>query len=79
MAQHNLAGKLAHRQVYILRDNYQKFAPDYIVIDTRDGQEPNNFLGIKDFPGLVSKLAGDPNYEVYYDQGEQKIYQLKTD
>lgn len=75
MAQHNLAGKLADRKVYILRENYEKFKPDYIVIDARDGQEPNNFWGIKDFEKLVEKLANDPHYLVYYDQGEQKIYQ----
>jgi uncharacterized membrane protein len=75
MAQHNLAGKLAYRQVYILRDNYWKYSPDYIVIDTRDGQEPNNFLGLQDFPALIEALASDPDYEVYYLQGEQMIYQ----
>ena len=75
MAQHNLAGKLADRKVYILRNKYQQFQPDYIVIDTRDGQEPNNFLGIKDFEQLVEDLEQDPSYQIYYDQGEQKIYQ----
>ncbi len=75
MAQHNIAGKLAYRKVYILRDNYQDYKPDYIVIDARPGQEPNNFLGIKDFAELVNNLENDPDYEVYYDQGEQKIYQ----
>lgn len=77
MAQHNLAGKLAYRKVYILRENYEDFQPDYIVIDTRKGQEPNNFLGIKDFNNLTELLANDSNYEIYYDQGEQKIYKRK--
>lgn len=74
MAQHNIAGKLAYRKVYILRNNYQDFNPDYIVIDTREGQEPNNFLGIDDWPELLETLRADSNYEVYYQQGEQFIY-----
>ena len=69
MAQTNLAAKLAYKPVYMLRDNYHKFDPDYIVIDTRDGQEPNNFLGIKDFDQLVKTLQSDQKYEVYYSQG----------
>lgn len=77
MAQTNIAAKIANRKVYMLRDNYQKFDPDYIVIDKRDGQEPNNFLGIKDFEKLVNNLENDPNLYVYYDQGEQLIYKRK--
>jgi uncharacterized membrane protein len=74
MAQHNIAGKLAYRKVYILRDNYKDYNPDYIVIDTRLGQEPNNFLGLKSFEKIVNKLKNDPEYYLYYDQGEQRIY-----
>lgn len=77
MAQHNLAAKLAGRRAYILRDDYQQFSPDYIVLDTRGGQEPNNFLQIKDFAALTTKLATDSAYQVYYDQGEQLIYQKR--
>jgi uncharacterized membrane protein len=77
MAQTNIAGKIANRKVYMLRDSYSSFNPDYIVIDTRDGQEPNNFLGIKDFDQLVTNLKNDLNFEVYYDQGEQLIYKKR--
>jgi uncharacterized membrane protein len=78
MAQHNLAGKLAYRKVYMLRNNYKDFSPDYIVIDFREGQEPNNFLGVRDFDLLLNKLATDPEYEVYYLAGEQIIYKKKN-
>lgn len=74
MAQTNIAAKIAYRKVYMLRQNYYEFKPDYIVIDTRDGQEPNNFFGVGDFVTLVEKIKLDPNYEIFYDQGEQLIY-----
>lgn len=78
MAQTNIAAKLAYRKVYMLRDDYAKFSPDYIVIDTRDGQEPNNFLGVRNFDSLVRKLEKDPSYELYHSQGEQKIYKRRV-
>lgn len=77
MAQTNIASKIAYRKVYMLRDNYDDFNPDYIVVDTRAGQEPNNFLGIKNFDQLIQNIESNQNYSIYYDQGEQKIYQKK--
>lgn len=74
MAQTNIAAKLAYRKVYFLRENYSDFNPDYIVIDARKGQEPNNFLGIKNYEALIKTLEIDPNYTVLYKQGDQRIY-----
>ncbi len=74
MAQTNIAAKLASRHVYMLRDNYKQFDPDYIVVDTRNCQEPNNFLGIKDFEKLINNLQNDSNFEIFYNAGEQVIY-----
>lgn len=74
MAQTNIAAKIANRNVIMLRDSYDFFDPDYIVLDIRAGQEPNNFLGV----GLIDKIAqridGDNKYMLFYDQGEQRIY-----
>jgi uncharacterized membrane protein len=74
MAQTNIAAKLAYRKVYMLREDYAKYDPDYIVIDERVGQEPNNFLGVGNFEELARNLAVDPRYELYYLSGDQKIY-----
>lgn len=73
MAQTNIAAKIAYRKVYMLRNEYKQFDPDYIVVDTRDGQEPNIFLGVT-FSKFINDLENDEDYEVIYDQGEQKIY-----
>jgi uncharacterized membrane protein len=78
MAQHNIAARLAYRKVYMLRNYYDPFEPDFIVFDTRAGQEPNNFFGIGDWEELVEKFENDPVYELYYDQGEQFIYKKKA-
>ncbi len=74
MAQTNIAAKLAYRKVYFLRENYYDFNPDYIVVDGRAGQEPNNFLGIQDFGKLLETIKNDANYELYFVSGEQEIY-----
>lgn len=75
MAQHNLATRFTHYQTYILRENYQDFEPQYIVVDQRAGQNPNNFLGIQEPEKLFEQLANDSRYSLFYDGGEQKIYQ----
>lgn len=69
MAQTNIAAKIAYRKVYMLRGDYMHYPQDYIVIDYRDGQQPNNFYGAGNFGDIVRNLANDPNYELYYDQG----------
>lgn len=74
MAQTNIAAKIANRDVVMLRDDYQLYNPDYIVIDTRAGQEPNNFLGIKSFDLLVKRLEIDASYDLFFNQGDQRIY-----
>lgn len=78
MAQHNLAARLAHRRVFILRDAYKEFSPDYLVFDTRSGQEPNNFFGLSEWEKLIEAITHDPDYQLYYTQGEQFIYQKKS-
>ncbi|MBP7842509.1 DUF2079 domain-containing protein [Candidatus Woesebacteria bacterium] len=74
MAQTNIAAKIANRNVIMLRDSYDIFEPDYIVLDIRAGQEPNNFLGIGDITKIAKDIDGDENYVLFYDQGEQRIY-----
>jgi uncharacterized membrane protein len=74
MASHHLAGKLADRDVLMLRDNYWNYQPDWIVVDMRDGQEPNNFLGLQDPDRVFATLLGDPDYHIYYQEGHSYIF-----
>lgn len=41
----NLAAKFTHQRVWLLKENYELHMPDYILIDIREGQNPNNFFG----------------------------------
>ena len=73
-AQNNLTPSFFHREIYILRDNYNLHDPDLIVIDARDGQNPNNYLGIKDIKKLVDKIKADKKYRTLYEEGDQYIF-----
>ena len=80
MTQNNLAVRFTHQTVYLPDMNYDKAHPDYIVLDLRDGQNPNNFFGshAKSIEQFVGKLQSDPKYELITDpSSSQKIWQHK--
>lgn len=80
MTQNNLATRFSHQTVYLLRKNYWDYNADYIAIDAREGQNPNNFFGIKDYQGIgdveaiINTLKTDPNYEVVYQTNNQYVF-----
>ncbi len=76
MTQNNLAVRFAHQPIYLLRDNWKIFAPDYIVLDLRDGQNPNNFFGlrIKTKEDVYSELLLDNNYDIAYQTDQQFVF-----
>ena len=84
MAQNNLATRFTRQTVYLLRKNYPDYRPDYIVIDARDGQNPNNFFGIKDYQcigdveAIIATLQSDPLYETAYKTQKQFVFRKKT-
>lgn len=74
LAQNNLASRLLHQNVCILRDEYESYQADYILLDVRAGQKPANYLGIKDLPKLLENLKNDPNYTVVYATQDQYVF-----
>ncbi len=84
MTQNNLATRFSHQTVYLLRKNYRDYSPNYIVIDARDGQNPNNFFGIKDYRGIedvtaiINTIQADPTYQIIYQTDRQIVFR-KTD
>ncbi|MEK7533000.1 MAG: DUF2079 domain-containing protein [Patescibacteria group bacterium] len=77
MTQNNIAPHMIHtHQVYLLRDVYEDFMPDYFVLDVRQGQNFNNFFGAK-IDVLRASLRKDPRYEIMYQTNEQMIYKRK--
>ncbi|MCM8820308.1 MAG: DUF2079 domain-containing protein, partial [Candidatus Omnitrophica bacterium] len=67
-AQHNLTSRFFHQEVFILRPGWESFDPDFILFDLREGQNPNNFLGL-DFEKkdqFFETILKNPNYKVIY-------------
>ncbi len=75
MTQNSLAARFTHQQVFLLRADYGTYQPDYILIDNREGQNPNNFfaspLNISD---IIEKLKIDKNYQLIYRTKEQFLF-----
>jgi uncharacterized membrane protein len=77
MTQNNLAAHLTHSdRVMLLRDDYWKFMPEVIAIDTREGQNPANYwpLNQYSFDRLAQRLATDPNFTAKKISNQQIIY-----
>jgi len=77
MTQNNLAARFTHQQVYLLRENYQQYAPEYIVFDVREGQNPNNFLGVEDAVQILENVQNDETYQILFHEGNQYIFKTK--
>jgi uncharacterized membrane protein len=75
MTQNNLAVRFTDRKVKLLRENYEVYKPEIIVLDLRDGQNPNNFMGVKDVKTILTRLQSDQNYNLLYHQGDQYIFE----
>lgn len=80
MTQNNLAVRFTHQQAWLLRTDYKKFNPDYIVIDARLGQNPNNFFGENNFDiqKFIERLKKDPCYKIKFSTSEQYIFEKKV-
>lgn len=82
MTQNNLAAHFTHRDIYLLRDKcdtcllypYEIIKPNYIVIDARDGQNPNDYYGVNSIKKTVETLSLDKKYVITYHKGDQYIF-----
>ncbi|HSX40234.1 MAG TPA: DUF2079 domain-containing protein, partial [Candidatus Saccharimonadales bacterium] len=70
MAQNNLAARFTHQEVYLLRDSYKDHHPDYILIDVRSGQNPNDLLGVRSVSTVIENLKKDSDYKLFYTNGQ---------
>ena len=71
----NLASRFTHQRVWLLKDNYENHNPEYILIDNRQGQNPNNFTGSGSLDKILRKLLKDSNYKIIYSTKEQFVFQ----
>ena len=77
MTQNNLAPHFTHQKVWLLRENYEVYTPDYIMIDIREGQNPNNFYGTDNINNIFSSLMVDTKYEIMHRSAGQYIFRRK--
>ena len=73
----NLASRFTHQRVWLLKDNYEIHKPEYILIDNRQGQNPNDFTGTGDLDQILKKVLDDPNYQAIYRTKEQYVFNRK--
>jgi uncharacterized membrane protein len=78
MAQNNIAARFTHQQMYLLRTNYLSVKPDYILIDARAGQGPNNLFGTDDLSAIVNGLKTNAEYELIYHESDQYVYRKRN-
>ena len=74
MTQNNLAPRFSHQDVRLFTLEYATFQPDYVVLDMRAGQSPNNFLGSKNVDGVLSHLRSNTSYKIVYQTRDQFIF-----
>lgn len=77
MTQNNLATRFTHQKVWLLRKNYYYYNPDYILLDLRSGQNPNNFFGSKDYLKTFASIKKDKSYEIVFQTQDQFIFKRK--
>lgn len=77
MTQNNLGVRFTHQKFIYLRLNYENYKPDYVLIDNREGQNPNNYLLGPSLDELIVKLKRDKNYKLDYHTGEQYIFKRR--
>ncbi len=74
MSQNNLASHLTHQDVKLVSADYKIIKPEYILIDIREGQNPNDYYGTTDIKDVNNEILIDPNYKVIYKTKEQFIF-----
>lgn len=75
MTHNNLAVRFTHQKVWLIRNSYGAYSPDFIVIDSRAGQNPNNFFGSGKILGILNLLKTDSDYIVKYKTDEQYVFE----
>ncbi|MDP2637850.1 MAG: DUF2079 domain-containing protein [Candidatus Levybacteria bacterium] len=79
MTQNNLASHFTHQKdIWVLKDNYESYEPEYIVLDFRTGQSANNFFPTKNPALILKRLIYDKNYLSIYDNSNQYIFKRKS-
>lgn len=77
-AQNNLAVRFTHQKVWLLRNQYYVYQPDYIIFDKRAGQDLNDLFGTGNIVALLERLRYDTDYVPIYATQDQFVYKRVT-
>lgn len=66
MTQNDIAARLSHYDVYLLRENYIKLDPDYVILNLTPGQNGNSYhpIGLDKTLKLKNMLINDSKYDL---------------
>lgn len=66
MTQNDLAVRLTHQDVFLLREDYETIGPDYVILNLTPGQNPNSFYPLTQDKAklLKDRLSGDNNFRL---------------
>lgn len=78
MTQNNLAARFTDRKVKLIRENYQDYKPEIVVIDIRPGQSPNNHLFNGNMERFYKNISRNREYRVRYHENDQYIFERIT-
>ena len=74
MTQNNLAPRFSHQNVRLFSLEYASVQPDYILLDMREGQSPNNFLGSKNAEVVLDHVKSNSGYKIIYKTSDQFVF-----
>jgi hypothetical protein len=79
ITQNHIAYIFAHQGAYLFPDHMyyiNRVNQTYIVVDFRDGQNPNNYfpLGEENMRNMIKQLVDQGKYKEYYHEGSFYIY-----
>lgn len=77
MTQNNLATRFTHQEVRLVSASYADSNPDFILLDVRDGQNPNNYFGSGNIDEILLKLKEDNKYVIVYETQDQYLFKRK--
>jgi len=78
MTQNNLGTRFTHQNVGLIKLDYDSAKPDYIFLDAREGQGPNNYFGSENLDSILSKLKVDKNYILVSRTGDQYLFRRQS-
>ncbi|MBI5045099.1 MAG: DUF2079 domain-containing protein [Candidatus Levybacteria bacterium] len=72
----NLAVRFTHQNIHLLRSG-EIPNTDYVIIDARDGQNPNNFYGVSNIQNTLNLMLQEKKYKIIYHEGDQYVFKRK--